>query len=30
MVAQPWLKGVDAAHDIGAPFSLHIAALSAG
>jgi peptide/nickel transport system substrate-binding protein len=30
MVAQPWLKGVEAAHDIGAPFSLHIAALSAG
>ncbi|MDX6226988.1 MAG: peptide/nickel transport system substrate-binding protein [Frankiales bacterium] len=28
MVAQPWLKGVEAAHDIGAPFSLHIAALS--
>ncbi len=30
MVAQPWLKGVEAAHDIAAPFSLHIAALSAG
>ena len=28
MVAQKWLKGVAAAHDIGAPFSLHIAALS--
>ncbi len=30
MVAQPWLKGVEAAHDIAAPFSLHIAYLSAG
>ena len=30
MVAQPWLKGIEAAHDIAAPFSLHIAALSAG
>ena len=29
MVAQTWLKGVPEAHDIAAPFSLHIAALSA-
>jgi peptide/nickel transport system substrate-binding protein len=29
MVAQKWLGGVAAAHDIGAPFSLHIAALYA-
>ena len=28
MVAQPSLKGVEAAHDIAAPFSLHIAELS--
>ena len=30
MVAQKGIKGVEAAHDIGAPFSLHLAALTAG
>lgn len=29
MVTQTWLKGVEQAHDIAAPFSLHIAELSA-
>ncbi len=30
MVAQPWLKGVAAAHVVGAPYTLSIAKLSAG
>ena len=30
MVTQTWLKGVDAAHDIAAPMSLHIDKLSVG
>jgi peptide/nickel transport system substrate-binding protein len=30
MVAQPWLKGVPQAHSVSAPFTLDLAALSAG
>jgi peptide/nickel transport system substrate-binding protein len=30
MVAQPWLKGVEQAHTVSTPFSLNLAALSAG
>jgi peptide/nickel transport system substrate-binding protein len=30
MVAQPWLKGVAAAHVVTNPYSLSLAALSAG